>query len=339
MVERISIEDYISNYADIPIIDVRTPGEFDKGHIPWANNIPLFSNDERARVGTVYKQQSKEEAIALGYEFVKPKLEWFVSQAIKINQKNVVAVHCWRGGMRSHAFAEHLSDNGFVKVFVIEKGYKAFRNYVLRFFEQPFRLNVLGGYTGSGKTDILMQLKLKGEQVIDLEGLANHKGSAFGGIGQNAQPAVEHFENLLFNELNKLINSKPIWIEDESLNIGKVIIPKAFFNQIRESKVYFIEIPQPERAKFLLTTYGMQNKTDLKESIMKISKRLGPLNTKLAIEALENNNLQKVAELSLMYYDKAYAKGLSMRDKSEKVKIEFDTVDASYNTTKLLQRV
>lgn len=183
----ILINEYFSAYASYPVIDVRSPGEFKKGHIVGAYNIPLFTDAERAHVGTVYKQKGPDKAMSLGLEYVTPKLRWFVEQAALVAPQKKVVVHCWRGGMRSHAFAEHLEENGFEDVKVIEKGYKAFRNFVLDSFTVEMQLKVIGGYTGSGKTRILSRLKEEGCQVIDLEGLACHKGSAFGSIGEDDQ--------------------------------------------------------------------------------------------------------------------------------------------------------
>ena len=337
MIERITIETYYKKYSDIPIVDVRSPGEFKQGHIPDAFNIPLFSNEERAEVGTVYKKQSKEDAIKLGYKYVNPKLNSFISESKNIASTNVIAVHCWRGGMRSEAFANHLNDSGFEKIFVIEKGYKAFRNLVLSFFEQKFKLKILGGYTGSGKTDVLKKLLERGEQVIDLEGLANHKGSAFGAIGEKEQPTTEHFENNLFFKMNKLNLNKYLWLEDESLNIGKVVIPRALFVQMRNQMVYFIDIPVVERAKYLVNTYGLFEKKKLEESILKITKRLGYEKAQLAINALNNDDLQAVAEITLKYYDKAYLRGLETRDLSMVIKIPLKTVDENISTNALLQ--
>ncbi len=339
MIERISIENYLTQYSNIPIIDVRSPGEFEKGHIPGAFNIALFSNEERAEVGTVYKQRSKEKAIELGYKFVTPKLDYFIEASVEIAPDKVIAVHCWRGGMRSQSFAEHLEGNGFHKVYVIEKGYKAYRNYVLSFFENSFKLRILGGFTGSGKTDILDKLVEMGEQVVDLENMAHHKGSAFGGIGQKVQPSVEFFENNLFTQLNQLDISKPIWVEDESMNIGRIIIPRFFFQQMRDQRVYFIDIPRRERAHYLVQTYGIQNKEELHESILRISKRLGPQNTKQAIEALKQDDLLAVAEITLVYYDKTYHKGLDSRNPELISKIAMEKVDAGKNAELLLKNI
>ena len=336
MIERITIEEYYNKYSDIPIVDVRSPGEFKKGHIPTAVNISLFSNEERAEVGTVYKQKSKEAAIKLGYTFVNPKLDYFISASKAVAPNGIIAIHCWRGGMRSQAFAEHLNENGLKKVYVIEHGYKAFRKTVLLFFEQKFKLNILGGYTGSGKTDILVRFLKQGKQVIDLEQLANHKGSAFGAIGEKEQPTTEHFENKLFFKMHSLNPNKTIWLEDESLNIGKVIIPKALFLQMREQTVYFIDIPVKERAKYLVQTYGLFEKEKLKESIMKITKRLGYDKAKMALDALNSGDLQKVAEITLKYYDKAYLRGLETREPSKIVKLPFNNVDTEGNANALL---
>ncbi len=337
MIERVTIEEYIKNYSNIPIIDVRTPAEFLKGHIPNAINIALFSNHERAEVGTVYKKKSKQAAIDLGYTFVKPKLNYFIDASKKVAKNSTIAVHCWRGGMRSQAFAEHLHENGFDKIYIIEKGYKAFRHFVLSFFEQKFNLKILGGYTGSGKTDVLKVLKKQGEQVIDLEGLAHHKGSAFGAIGEKEQPTTEHFENKLFFDMHKLNLNKSIWLEDESLNIGKVIIPKPLFLQMREHMVYFIDIPVKERAKYLVLTYGLFDTEKLKESIMKITKRLGYDKAKFAIDALNSGNLMRVAEITLKYYDKAYLTGLETREQSKIVRIPLSLVDADISAKALTE--
>ena len=316
MKQIISVDLYFENLEHIPLIDVRSPGEFAAGHIPNATNIELFTDDERAVVGTAYKKESKERAIEIGFEYVKPKLNDFITKSVAIAPNKEVAIHCWRGGMRSNAFADHLIENGFEKVYVIEKGYKAFRNYVLRFFEQPFNLKVLGGYTGTGKTEILHSLKKKGQQVIDLEGLANHRGSAFGGIDLPPQPTTEQFENNLFSVLQSLKPNLPIWVEDESRLIGNLAIPDAFFNKIREMPVYFLDVPLEERTKHLVSTYASLSHDKLADAINRITKRLGYDNAKFAQEALEKRNYHKVVEITLIYYDKYYLNGLQKRQNS-----------------------
>lgn len=336
MKQIITIDFYLNTLSDLPIIDVRSPGEFNKGHIPGAKNIPLFSDDERAVVGTAYKQVSREKAIELAYKFVNPKLEYFLTRSLEIAPKREVVVHCWRGGMRSSSFADHLDKHGFKKVYLIEKGYKAYRNYIHSFFEKPFVLKILGGYTGSGKTEILHILAEKGQQIVDLEGLANHRGSAFGGIGLPPQPTTEQFENNLYSSMQVLDPLKPIWIEDESISIGYVNIPKTLFNQMRAQKVYFLNISQHERAKHLVDIYAGLDKEGLAGAIRKISKRLGSDKEKLALQELDNKDYFQVAEIILFYYDKYYLRGLQKRDKSTIIEIKLDSVEHSENADYLL---
>jgi tRNA 2-selenouridine synthase len=327
MKQIISTDFYFKNLKHIPIIDVRSPGEFVKGHIPQATNLELFTDEERAVVGTAYKKESKERAIEIGFEYVKPKLNDFITKSIAIAPKKEVVIHCWRGGMRSNAFADHLIENGFEKVYVIEKGYKAFRNYVLQFFEQPLNLKILGGYTGTGKTEILHSLKKKGQQVIDLEGLANHRGSAFGGIDLPPQPTTEQFENSLFSIVQSLNVDVPIWVEDESRLIGQVAIPNAFYAKMREMPVYFLDVPLAERAAHLVSMYANLNQEKLADAIGRIAKRLGYDNAKYALQELENKNYYKVVEISLTYYDKYYLKGLLTRQDSGILKYQIPTVN------------
>ena len=313
MKQSISIDFYYQRLMHIPLIDVRSPGEFAKGHIPNATNLELFTDHERAVVGTAYKKESKEKAYELGYEFVKPKLNDFISKSATIAPLKEVAIHCWRGGMRSNSFADHLVANGFEKVYVIEGGYKAFRNHVIQFFEQPLALHVLGGFTGTGKTEILHFLEKKGQQVIDLEGMASHRGSAFGGIDLPAQPSTEQFENALFFKIHGLNRKLPIWVEDESRMVGTVSIPEAFYNQMRERTVYFLNVPVEQRTKHLVATYANLTHEKLADAITRITKRLGYDNAKFAQEALANRNYAEVVKITLSYYDKYYLKGLQNR--------------------------
>ncbi len=327
MKQIISVENYFQNFIHLPVIDVRSPGEFAQGHITKAVNIPLFNNEERAVVGTAYKKESKESAIAIGYKFVTPKLNHFINSSLATAPQKQVIVHCWRGGMRSNAFADHLIANGFEKVFVIEKGYKAFRNHVLQSFEKPFNLKVLGGYTGTGKTEILHELKNKGQQIIDLEDLANHRGSAFGGIDLPPQPTTEQFENNLFSALQILDFALPIWIEDESQAIGKVAIPNAFFSNLRDQPVYFLNVPFAQRTKHLVTTYATLSHDKLADAIGRITKRLGYDNAKFALDELEKRNYDKVVALSLAYYDKYYLRGLEKRNESKILKFDIPEIN------------
>lgn len=331
MLTEIKIEDYLSNAQELPLIDVRSPGEYKKGHISGAINIPLFSDEERAHVGAVYMQKSKTEAIELGYKYVEPKLQFFIDEARKATLNNKLAVHCWRGGMRSKAFAEHVESDEIDEVYVIKGGYKAFRKQVLTSFEIDCKLNILGGYTGSGKTQILKHLKANGEQTIDLEALANHKGSVFGGMGKTISLSSEQFENNLFWQWKNLDFSLPIWLEDESATIGHVHIPASLYQKMRESRLVFLDIPKEKRAKYLVSEYKACDKTVLAENIRKISKKLGDLRTVEAINWLEKDNYFEAATLILNYYDKYYLKGLSKRNRNLVKHFKIETLDHAAN--------
>nr|WP_321450512.1 tRNA 2-selenouridine(34) synthase MnmH [uncultured Carboxylicivirga sp.] len=332
----ITIQQYLTEFEGWPLIDVRSHGEFEKGRIPGAVNIELFSNEERAHVGTVYKQQSQKDAIDLGYHYVNPKLQSFIDRSAEAAPDKKIVIHCWRGGMRSHAFAQHLEDNGFKEVYVIQKGYKAFRRVVLNSFDN-YNLNVLGGYTGSGKTQILTQLTAMNEQVLDLEQIAQHKGSAFGSIGYGSQPTTEQFENNLYWKWREFDPSRPIWVEDESPNIGNVNIPQYLFRKMRETKLLFIDISKEERAKLLVSEYALDNKPKLAEAIKRISKRLGPQNTQLALERLEEDDFYNVALITLYYYDKYYLKGLAKRDKDKIDMLKLEDTDPIKNAKTILE--
>ena len=306
-----------SSFLSSIIIDVRSPAEYEHAHIPGALNLPLFDNDERAMIGTTYKKQSREAAIKAGLPLFGNKMlpmietvESWMAAAQKENHltKPTLYVHCWRGGMRSAAVAWLLDLYGY-KVIQLTGGYKAYRNWVLEQFTIAYPLKVLGGYTGSGKTEILHALQEKNYSVIDLEGLAHHKGSAFGAIGQLAQPSQEMFENILAKklwEVNK--NKKPIWIEDESQRIGTVLIPTPLFHLMRNSTCYFMTIPFEQRLLFILEGYGKFDAQSLIEATERIQKRLGGLETKNAVEHIMQGELKEAFSILLKYYDKWYEK-------------------------------
>jgi tRNA 2-selenouridine synthase len=337
MLKTITIDELYK--LDWPLIDVRSPGEYDKGHIPGAVNIPLFNNEERAHVGIVYKQQSREKAIEIGYRLVKPKLQHFIDASLEAAPEKKVIVHCWRGGMRSQAFAQHLHDHGFDEVYVVEGGYKTFRNYLLNFFAYPFKLKVLGGFTGSGKTYIIQKFKKFGEQVIDLEALACHKGSAFGAIGQDDQPSVEQFENNLFELWRKLDLRKTIWVEDESHDIGGVKIPMPLFLQIRKAPTFFVEIPKELRARLLVSDYSLCDQEQLTYAIGRITKRLGGLEAGNAIEHIRNERFYEAALITLGYYDKSYLKGVRMRPEGSVIRLPLNSIDPFENANTILKFV
>ena len=310
----ITINDFLNENRTLPIIDVRAPLEFEKGHIPGAINIPLFTNKERAQVGTCYKKEGHDAAVELGLEIVGPKLASFVKQCKSLKSNGEIKVYCARGGMRSSSFSWLLETAGFKKVYRLEKGYKAFRNYVLNFFEKEYTLKVLSGMTGSGKTDILLEMEKIGMQVIDLEGLANHRGSAFGGIGKTPETSTEKYENNIYNVMRNFDLKKPIWIEDESRNVGKVLVPPTIFKKMEISHRIIIDLPIEVRAQRLAIDYtGFGNEIIL-DSLNIIKKRLSE-RFPIIVEYVNNRKYKEAAILILPYYDKSYTKSLSRRDK------------------------
>ncbi len=299
-------------------------------------NIPLFSDEERSNIGTAYKQISSEEAIKLGESYAEPKIPSYLKSVDIVASDSPIIIICFRGGMRSRRFARLLDENGY-DVYRLSGGYKSFRTYINQLFSNPLSLNVLGGMTGTGKTEILQELEKTGEQIIDLEQIANHRGSAFGAIGQEEQPTTEQFENNLFEIIFTINKSDRIWIEDESRNIGKVFLPELFFEQLRTAPLIILELDKKERAKRLSRDYGSGGDNLLKESIEKISRRLGGEKSKIAVEAIDSKDYYKAALIILDYYDKSY---LHNFDKKKNIKINrliLDT-DNPINTAELLKR-
>ncbi|MCS7036640.1 MAG: tRNA 2-selenouridine(34) synthase MnmH [Saprospiraceae bacterium] len=292
--------------AERPVFDVRSPSEYAQGHIPGALNLPLFTDEERARVGTLYKQQGAEPAFLLGLRLVGPKLEDFVRAARKAAPQRQLAVHCWRGGQRSQSMAWLFRQAGF-EVVTLEGGYKRYRQHVLDGFERTeLPLLVLGGKTGSGKTKVLRALQHMGEQVLDLEALAHHKGSSFGAIGEAPQPTSEQFENNLFDAIKSFDLRRRIWVENESRSIGRIYLPMGFWRQKQVAPLLNIEIPHECRIQNLINDYAAAPLSELEAAFRRLEKRLGGLCLKTALEALQRQDFATAAELALAYYDKTY---------------------------------
>jgi tRNA 2-selenouridine synthase len=324
-IQRVLIRDFLERSPGHLILDVRSPGEYVHAHMPGAISFPLFTDEERKVVGTTYKQKSREEAIRIGLDYFGPKMRKMVEAVEEMlrdqkkdkgqdNQSKNVFVYCWRGGMRSAAIAWLLDLYGF-KVTTLAGGYKAFRNHVLETFSQSYQFKIVGGYTGSGKTEIINKLEDLGETVIDLEGIACHKGSAFGSFKMPKQPTQEMFENLLSQELIKKSNKgNPIWLEDESQRIGNLNIPNSIWDNMRTSPIIFLEIPFEERLNHIEEEYGACDVDKLIDAVQRIKKRLGPMETTTTIIFLEEGNKREAFRILLQYYDKRYLKGLRNRD-------------------------
>ena len=322
-VRPIDIEKFIGLSEQHPVLDVRSPGEYHHAHIPGAHSFPLFDDAERKEVGTAYKQISREKAIKIGLDYFGPKMRPLVEQAEAIAEKSgsrTLLVHCWRGGMRSGAVAWLLDVYGF-KVHTLIGGYKSFRRWTLEQFEKEYPLELIGGYTGSGKTDLLNALVKKEEAVLDLEGLAHHKGSAFGNIGQPEQPTQEHFENKLALALRNIQKAGPnrIWVEDESQRIGRVNIPGTFWQLMRRTVVRFLDIPFEKRLSYIVEGYGSLDAERLSDATDRIRKKLGDKNATEAIEFIANGQITEAFDILLRYYDKLYKKSLQNREQADEL--------------------
>lgn len=305
MLQSVEVDEFLK--GDV-IIDVRTPAEFESGHIIGAINIPLFTNEERAVVGTLYVRKGREQAIEKGLEFVGPRMADMVRQAKKTAAGRAVNVHCWRGGMRSGSVGWLLSTAG-LDVNVLKGGYKAYRHSFEQMLDEiPWKIILLAGSTGSGKTELLHHIADSGEQVLDLEGLANHKGSAFGGIGQPQQPTTEQFINKLHHRFREFDPSKQIWCEGESILIGHVFMPQKLYDLMRHGLQIEIEMSVEQRLDRLMVEYGNFSAGDLIASFEKIRKRFGFDQTKQAIELVGQGEIRAAATMALKYYDKAYKK-------------------------------
>ncbi len=367
-IQKLTIEDFLVLAQQHPVLDVRSLGEYTHAHIPGAHNLPLFSDEERKAVGTAYKQKSREVAIKIGLDFFGVKMKAMVEEAEKIvngwqlttcskkSARSGILVHCWRGGMRSAGVAWLLDLYGF-KVYTLVGGYKAYRKWVLSQFEKEYNFNIIGGYTGSGKTLLLQELKKQNQTIVDLEELACHKGSAFGALGEKEQPRQEMFENLLATNLRLAIGNErsvelpqkhsiigdphhvtTIWLEDESQRIGNLQIPMPLWNSMRKCPVYFLDVPFEERLDYLVEEYGKFEKEKLVNAIIRIQKRLGGLETKNAINHLLENDHKECFRILLTYYDKWYGKALFNRENIAALlnKIPCSSVDTKTNIQKLL---
>lgn len=315
------------------ILDVRSPSEYQWAHIPGAINLPLFTDEERAVIGTLFKKQGQEVAVEEGLRLVGPKMLPLVRQAKQILGGAPAKVHCWRGGMRSSSVAWLLKTAG-ISTMVLQGGYKAFRQHVCQLWENipkaKLRLLVLGGMTGSGKTVMLERLRQRGEQVLNLEEVAKHRGSSYGGVGLNEQPSHEQFENALALAWGALDLARQIWVEDESRMIGRCQIPANLFEGMKTAPLALIDRPVNERIRHLVEIYGAVPRQQLVEATQRLERRLGTQRTREAIQYIEQDHLMSAVEIILGYYDAAYGYGL------KKQKRQFDVVrcdEASSKTT------
>lgn len=318
----------------IVTLDVRTPAEFANGHVPGAISFPLFTNEERHEVGLCYKQQGKDMAVKLGLKRVGPKLSEFVNHAEKITPNKHVNMYCWRGGMRSASMAWLLRMAGF-EVNVLKGGYKHWRNDKLSTLQGPLPLINIGGMTGVGKTPLIEALASAGEQVLNLESMANHRGSAFGQLGE--QPTTEQFENMLGLHLQQLDHQRWIWTEDESRSIGRVYLNTQFFQSLRGATFVFIEKSVEKRLDYLCALYGQTEATELIAAFERLRKRMGGQFVNEAIAHLNQGDLRTASALALKYYDNAYQHSLKLRKPKIDFRLDLSEMDYSQAAQKLIE--
>lgn len=327
MAKRVNANIFIKESSQGVIMDVRTPAEFETGHIVGAVNLPLFTNEQRAIVGTIYKKKGREEAVQKGLEFVGPRLAEIVSTAKLLSRGKPIYMYCWRGGMRSGSVAWLLETAG-LEVTLLAGGYKGYR----RHFEQlldgnSWQFALLTGMTGCGKTKLLEILAQRGEQVLDLEGLANHRGSAFGGIGQGEQPSTEHFINLLHNAFCGFTPQRYIWCESESMRIGKVYIPEMLFKRLGRDIVIQVAMEREQRLDIIMEEYGELPPEKLSKSFRQIAKRMGPEKMKEAVELVDEGEIRAAASMGLDYYDKTYARNYAEQENIVKLTVDADNLE------------
>jgi tRNA 2-selenouridine synthase len=336
MINRITSGEFLDRAGTFPVIDVRSEKEYSQGHIPGAINLPLFNNEERAAVGTLYKNSGRETSVLKGLELAGPKLADLVKQLNKIADRKLVLLHCWRGGMRSENMAWLFQLAGY-DVFLLDGGYKSYRRFIREKLSRHANIIILGGLTGSGKTEILHRLGKMGEQVLDLEKLACHKGSVFGGFGQPDQPTNEQFENDIFAAWDKIDFSRFIWLEDESRMIGNVSIPDPLFEKMCRGVMIKMETDREQRIHRLVDEYSKVEKQDLQLAITKVREKLGGTHTKTALEAIEEGDFETVAGLALSYYDKAYHHSILKRINQEIHPVSVESDDPVKNATLILE--
>jgi tRNA 2-selenouridine synthase len=332
----LTLDNFWTLREQLPLVDARSEGEFAQSHIPGAINIPILNNAERIQVGTLYKQAGPEKATLKGFELVGPRFHLIQRETLRNFPNKKVMLYCWRGGMRSQILSWLLTQVGF-EVYRLAGGYKTYRTFTFNEVRKPYPLLVLGGKTGAAKTVLLQKLKERGEQVVDLEGLANHKGSSFGAIGLPGQPTVEQFENLLAEQLRKIQPDRAIWVENESRRIGRIILPDPFFLQMTQSPRIEIEKTDTERIAHIAREYAGLDQVELTDAVLRLQKRLGGDRTNQAVEAIQANQPEIWIPILLQYYDKTYSYDLARHEVSKTIHLNLEGLALEDQVNLLLQ--
>lgn len=304
-VPAITIEELIEQ--QYPMIDVRTPKEFAEFHIPSAVNVPIFSNEERAEVGTLYTQKGPESAKDRGVDIVSEKLPdlYRAIKNIHHDDNEQVVIHCWRGGMRSRTVVSLMQSLG-VPCVQLKGGIRSFRKRIINdlegFAESAPDFIVLEGLTGTRKTDILLQLQQEGYPVLDLEGMAGHRGSAFGAIGLT-QSSQKAFDSKLWQRLRTLKDAPYLIIEGESRRIGNVNLPDFILERKQSGRRIHLTYPFQKRIESLCEDYHPdQHEQEIQEAIARVEKRISTVARKELDEAMANKDFRRVVAILLEYY-------------------------------------
>lgn len=331
----ITLSEFFELRKNLPIIDARSEGEFAQSLIPGAINIPILNDGERMIVGTLYKNKGNEAATLKGFELVGPRFHDIQKSALAQFPDKKILIYCWRGGMRSQILSWLLTMVGF-EVYRLQGGYKTYRTFCFDLIRGKLNLIVLSGRTGTGKTRLLKSLESKGEQILDLEGIANHKGSSFGAIGQDPQPTVEQFENLLAEAMMKLDSDRPAWIENESRKIGRLILPDQFYQQMLQAPLIDIQRTDAERVQLIAEEYGLLPKDELIQAVLRLKKKLGGLRTSQAIEAIVDGNHEDWIANLLIYYDKAYDFDLEKHESKNTISLNLEGISETEAVNQLI---
>ncbi len=310
------------------IVDVRSPAEFALDHIPGAINLPVLSDEERAVVGTIYVQDSRFRARRIGAALVARNIAAHLEGAMSEKPGSwAPLVYCWRGGQRSGAMATILAQVGW-RPTLLEGGYRTWRRYVSdQLYTQPCNLGLvlLGGYTGLAKTEILLRVRNLGVQVLDLEGLAAHRGSLFGALPDVPQPDQKLFETHLLQAMAVLDPARPVLVEAESSKIGQRMIPPAFWRAMLCAPRIDLEAPVSARAAYLVTAYHdiIADAARLRGVLATLPGRHGHKNLAQWLELVDGAEYQALAEaLMLAHYDPAYAQGRAPRPLLAQIELE-----------------
>lgn len=318
------------------LIDVRTPAEYAEATIPGAINIPIFSNEERAEIGTIYKQTGKQEARSRGIEIVSPRIPEYIQQVRSVAEDSdlPVVVFCWRGGERSRAMATFFDLAG-IPARQLVGGHKRFRKHVLNYFEgvEWGRLLVLRGLTGVGKTVILQRLADDGYPVIDLERLASHRGSAFGSLGLPQQPGQKMFEALLWDQLREIPPEGYALVEGESRHIGRVVLPKTLHRSMQRETSLWLQADMRSRVRCILDDYPARDEMrgEFEGPILALKENLGESKINEMLNLLRTGSWEElVRELMISYYDPRYRHTMPER----RIEIDIESFDGPLDELK-----